>query len=138
MSEIPALATNLRETLIRVVRRMRAEPGPPIARMAILNRLDRTTGAGISDLAAAERMRPQSMAQAVRELEDDGLVSRRPDPDDRRRVVIELTADGRETLRVTGERRDTWLAGVLERELDDEERRQLEQALALLGRIAEA
>ena len=41
----------------------------------------------VSDLAAAEHVRPQSMAQTVGDLEDEGLVSRRPDPDDRRRAL---------------------------------------------------
>ncbi len=135
---VPELATELRETLIRVVRRMRAEPGPSIGRMAILARLDRTERASISDLATAERMRPQSMAQAVRDLEQAGLTSRRPDPDDGRRVLIELTANGRETLRATRESRDTWLTEVLERDFDAAERARLAEALALLGRIAES
>ena len=54
--------------------------------MTVLGRLDREGPASISDLAAAERMRPQSMAQTVRDLEAAGLVSRRPDPDDGRRA----------------------------------------------------
>jgi DNA-binding MarR family transcriptional regulator len=32
------------------------------------------------------------MAQTVSELESGGLVIRRPDPDDRRRAVVEVTA----------------------------------------------
>ena len=76
------LAHDLRETVGRVLRRLRAEPGPPIGQLAVLSRLDREGPASISDLAAADRMRPQSMAQTVRDLEDAGLVSRRPDPAD--------------------------------------------------------
>ena len=91
-----SLAHELRETLGRLVRRLRAEPGPPVGQLAVLGRLDREGPASISDLAAAERMRPQSMAQTVRELETAGFVSRRPDPDDGRRALVELTATGRE------------------------------------------
>src|SRR6476659_1745918 len=94
------LAHDLRETLGRLVRRLRAEPGSlPVAHATVLARLDREGSAGTSDLAAAERMRPQSMAQTVRDLEAAGLVSRRPDPDDGRRALVELTALGRERVR---------------------------------------
>jgi DNA-binding MarR family transcriptional regulator len=131
------LAEELRENVGRLVRRLRAEPGPAVAQMTVLGRLDRQGPASISELALAERMRPQSMAQTVRDLEAAGLVSRRPDPDDGRRMFVELTPEGIETLRATRARRKTWLAETLERELDERERELLRDALALLGRIAE-
>jgi DNA-binding MarR family transcriptional regulator len=83
-------------------------------------------------------MRPQSMAQTVHDLETSGLVSRRPDPADKRRAFVELTAAGVEVLQTTRARRETWLTEVLERELDADERALVHEALALLGRIAEA
>ncbi|MEA2134083.1 MAG: hypothetical protein QOC68_1992 [Solirubrobacteraceae bacterium] len=131
------LAHELRETLGRLVRRLRAEPGPSTRHMTVLSRLDRDGPSGTSDLAAAERMRPQSMAQTVHDLELDGLVSRRPDPGDGRRAFVELTVAGRELLHMTRARRESWLAQALERELDDRERELLREALALLGRLAD-
>lgn len=133
-----SLAHELRETLGRLVRRLRAEPGPSAGRMAVLGRLDREGPSSTSDLAAAERMRPQSMAQTVRDLEKAGLVSRRPDPADGRRAFVELTPDGLDLLRTTRARRETWLAQELERRLDDRERELLREALALLRRLADA
>jgi DNA-binding MarR family transcriptional regulator len=130
------LAHELRETLGRVVRRLRAEPGPSTRHMTVLSRLDRNGPSSTSDLAAAERMRPQSMAQTVHDLELDGLVSRRPDPADGRRAFVELTDAGLDVLRATRARRESWLAQALDRELDDRERELLREALALLGRLA--
>ncbi|HZV74497.1 MAG TPA: MarR family transcriptional regulator [Conexibacter sp.] len=132
------LAHELRDTLGRVVRRLRAEPGPAVAQLAVLGRLDREGPASVSDLAAADRMRPQSMAQTVRDLETAGLVSRRPDPGDKRRWFVELMPAGRELLHATRARREGWLTGALERELDASERRLLAHALTLLGRVADA
>jgi DNA-binding MarR family transcriptional regulator len=132
------LAHELRETLGRVVRRLRAEPGPSVGRLAVLGRLDRDGPSSISDLAGQERMRPQSMAQIVHGLEAGGLVSRRPDPADRRRAFIELTAAGLDLLQTTRAGRETWLTEVLERDLDPGERDLLRDALVLLGRIADA
>lgn len=134
----PLLAHELRETLGRLIRRLRVEPGPSVGRLAVLSRLDREGPASISDLAGRERMRPQSMAQTVHDLESAGLVSRRPDPADRRRVFIELTTEGLDLLQTTRAGRENWLAEVLERELDAEERALVHEALALLSRIADA
>ena len=131
------LAHELRETLGRIVRRLRAEPGPSTRHLTVLSRLDRHGPSSTSDLAAAERMRPQSMAQTVRDLEETGLVSRRPDPADRRRAFLELTPAGRDELRATRARRESWLAQALERELDAHDRELLRQALALLRRLTD-
>jgi DNA-binding MarR family transcriptional regulator len=132
------LAHELRDTIGRLVRRLRAEPGPSVGRLAVLGRLDRNGPASISDLAAGERMRPQSMAQTVHDLDTSGLVSRRPDPADGRRVFIELTAKGLEVLQTTRARRETWLTEVLKRELTADERGLLRDAIVLLSRIADA
>ena len=132
------LAHDLRETVGRIVRRLRAEPGPSVGRLAVLGRLDRDGPSSISDLAACERMRPQSMAQIVHDLETAGLVSRRPDPSDGRRAFIELTTAGLDLLETTRARRETWLTEVLERELDAGERALVRDALALLARVADA
>jgi DNA-binding MarR family transcriptional regulator len=132
------VAHELRETVGRLVRRLRAEPGPPVGQLAVLGRLDREGPASISDLAAADRMRPQSMAQTVRELEDAGLVSRRPDPADARRAFVELTPAGLETLQSTRAAREDWLTRTLDRELQERERELLVRALALLRRVADA
>jgi len=138
--ETVPMAHEFRETIGRLVRRLRAETSgqPPVGQMAVLGRLDREGPASTSDLAAAERMRPQSMAQTVRDLETAGLVSRRPDPGDGRRVLVELTPAGRERLRATRAQRETWLSEMFEREFTAAERETLREALVLLRRIADA
>jgi len=137
--ESAPIAHEFRETLGRVIRRLRAEGGqPPVGQMAVLGRLDREGPASTSDLAAAERMRPQSMAQTVRDLESAGLVSRRPDPDDGRRALVELMPAGLERLHTTRARREGWLAELFEREFTASERETLRAALPLLRRIADS
>lgn len=133
---IPELAHDTRETLGRLIRRLRAEPGPPVGPHAVLGRLDRQGPTSISDLATAERMRPQSMAQIVNDLEEAGSVSRRIDSEDRRRVMIELTPAGLATLEETRARREDWLTQTLDAELSARERELLRKALVLLDRVA--
>jgi DNA-binding MarR family transcriptional regulator len=134
--ETAQLAYELRETVGHLVRRLRAEPGPPLQVLAVLSRLDRQGPAGVSDLAAAQGVRPQSMAQTVREMEAGGLVTRRPDPDDGRRAFVELTADGRKLVHASRAAREDWLADALDRELDEDERATLRAALTLVERLA--
>src|SRR3954447_8307711 len=77
----------------------------PVGQTAVLSRLDRKGPASVSDLAAADCMRPQSMAPVVRDLEQAGLVSRHPDPDDGRRALVDLIPAGLEKLQTLRARR---------------------------------
>jgi DNA-binding MarR family transcriptional regulator len=134
--DLDRTAGELRLVLGQLVRRLRAERGFPLAHAAVLARLDRDGAQTTSALAAAEHVRPQSMAQTLSELGADGLVERRPDPADGRQVLIELTDAGRARLDDDRRRRDTWLARALG-ELAEDERRILIQAVPLLRRLAE-
>ena len=130
-------ASELRVVLGQLIRRLRAEHRFPLLHGSVLGRLDREGPSSVSDLATAERVRPQSMAQTVGELESDGLVKRSPDPDDGRRAIVELTAAGRETLEADRSRRVGWLVSAIE-ELPNEDQEVLARATSILGRLAES
>jgi DNA-binding MarR family transcriptional regulator len=49
------------------------------------------------ELAAAVQVEDQTMSRTVERLERSGYVERHRDADDRRRLVVSLTADGRRT-----------------------------------------
>jgi DNA-binding MarR family transcriptional regulator len=108
----------------------------PLMHASVLGRLDREGPLSTVDLANAERVRPQSMGQTLAELEAQGLIERRPDPEDGRRTLLELTEPGREVLTEERRRRDGWMARAIEAELDEEERRTLGQAVELLERLS--
>ena len=137
-TETPRLASELRVVLGQIVRRLREQHPFSLSQAAVLGRLDREQVSSVSDLAAAERVRPQSMAQTVRDLEDEGLVARRPDPGDGRRALVELTAEGRSRLAAERRQREGWLAEAIGEELSPRERVVLGEAVALLRRLAEA
>ena len=139
MTEPEALASDLRVVIGQLVRRLRAERRDlPLAQVTVLGRLDRVGPCGVSDLAAGERVRPQSMASTVAALVVAGLVSRAPDPGDRRRVLIALTPAGREALAADRRRREGWLADAIRGDLSPKEQRALADAAVLLARIAES
>jgi DNA-binding MarR family transcriptional regulator len=132
------LASDLRVVLGQLMRRLRSEHRFSLSHGAVLGRLDREGAGSVSDLAAAERVRPQSMAQTVNELELDGLVSRRPDPEDRRRALVELTEEGRTVLLADRRQREGWLAQAIAEGFSAREQEVLAEAVALLRRLADA
>jgi DNA-binding MarR family transcriptional regulator len=135
---IGELAAELRISLGQIFRRVRAEHGFPMGQGAVLGTLDRDGPKSVSDLAAAAKMRPQSMAQTVKELEQAGCVTRSPDPADGRRLFVELTEAGLQRLQEDRRRRDDWLARALDTELSTEERATLAAAAPLLRRLSDA
>lgn len=58
-------------------------------------------GISVSGLAELARVRKQTMAQAVEQLERTGYVERRPNPDDRRSRLVFLTPRGESVRPVT-------------------------------------
>ena len=130
------LATELRVVLGRLVRRLRAEHQIPLSQTTVLSRLEREGPQSVSDLAGAEGMRPQSMAQTVLELESECLVRRRPDPHDRRRAPVELTSQGKQALLSERQRREGWLAQQLSA-LSESERVIVREALEVFRRLTE-
>jgi DNA-binding MarR family transcriptional regulator len=135
----PALvASELRVVLGQLVRRLRAEHRFPVSHGIVLGRLDRNGAQTVSDLAAAERVRPQSMAQTVSDLEADGLVARSPDPDDGRRALVALTPEGETALDSDRRHRDGWIAEAIANDLTDAEQAVLHRAVELMRRLADS
>ncbi|MGD0197088.1 MAG: MarR family transcriptional regulator [Solirubrobacteraceae bacterium] len=130
------LASELRVVIGQLVRRLRAEKLLPLTHNSVLSRLERCGPASASDLAAAEKMRPQSMAQTLGELEEHGYITRTPDLNDKRRVLVTIADAGLETLAEYRRKREGWLALALA-ELSSDEQRTLAKALAVMRRLAE-
>jgi len=71
--------------------------GLSLAKLAVLHFLaDAKQALPLSDLAARQRCVRSNITQLVDRLEQDGLVRRRADLDDRRSVLAELTPAGRQ------------------------------------------
>jgi DNA-binding MarR family transcriptional regulator len=135
-TDLASTASELRIVLGQLVRRLRADNALPTSHLAVLSRLDRLGPQTASGLAAAEHMRPQSMAQTVAELQKEGLVERRPDSVDRRQILVELTQGGRDVLDDGRRRREDWLSKAIA-ELTPAEQQVLLNAVDLLRRLAE-
>src|SRR5579859_1534286 len=133
-------ARRLRQAVLRLSRRLQAERsarGMALAKISVLGHLARRGPLTPTQLAAADRLRPQSLTRLLGDLEAGGLVRRIPDPSDGRRHRLELTAVGVHALESDMAERDAWLAEAMETDLAPLERGLLALAAELLERLAD-
>ncbi|MFE1313278.1 MarR family winged helix-turn-helix transcriptional regulator [Streptomyces sp. NPDC058755] len=90
-----------------------------------------------SALAAAEGVRPQSMATTLAALEQHDLIRRAQDPDDGRRQLVTLTEAGRSRVEGNRQLREEWLARAFQDRYTEEERQTVLKALELLERLSQ-
>jgi DNA-binding MarR family transcriptional regulator len=131
------LAADLRLVLARLMRRVKRDRAFPLSHGAVLAVVEGEAGLSVSDLASRERVRPQSMAQTVAELESAGYVKREPDPNDGRRAIVVLTEAGAEVIAAERGRREGWLADAIAGALSPEEQQRLAETIPLLERLAD-
>jgi DNA-binding MarR family transcriptional regulator len=147
MDEIPHLpvptetvVTELSLAIGQLMRRLRAEVNPgelTWSQLATLARLERVGAMTTADLARSEHVKPQSMGTTLADLEQEGLVQRRPHPTDGRQVLFELTAEGIEARRQRNIAKREWLLAAMAK-LDPAEQQTLISAAALIKRLAES
>ncbi len=140
MSTDTALASELRTTVMRLARRLRAQRSDTslsLGQLAVLGTLDRHGPLTPSELAAHERVQPPSMTRMVAALEAAGLVTRSDHPTDRRQVLVAVGSSGVELLRADRRRRDAWLAQRM-RDLDPADLEILRAAAGVLNRIVDS
>jgi DNA-binding MarR family transcriptional regulator len=101
----------------------------------VLGQLHRRGALTASEIAAAERVQPQSLTRVLASLEEQGLIAREQDTQDRRRHTIELTDDGRQLLREHLKSSDDWLADAIETRLNPTERAVLQLAAGILDQL---
>ena len=109
----------------RIVRALRVaaqrthgEAGISAAQLFVLQQLEQAPARSLGALAARTMTDRSSVADVVERLAERALVQRAPNPDDRRRMTISLTAAGRRLLRSAPPSPTSLLIAALA-ELDD-------------------
>ena len=133
------LASALRSSMLRLSRQIRRqrEPGHDLTanQLSVLGVLAKHDAMTIGELAAHELVKPPSMTRIVTNMEEAGLVVRRPHPTDKRQIRVELTPRADELVLANRRRRDEWLQKKL-KQLSPEERDILRKAAPVLERLA--
>jgi DNA-binding MarR family transcriptional regulator len=122
------------EDLVRLVRRLNPAGGLSATAAATLSSLDRRGPARLTELAGQQGVSQPAMTQLITRLQDAGLATREPDPEDGRVVRVHITDAGRAELRHRRAVRTTRLAALLEH-LPAAERRALTAVLPAVATL---
>jgi DNA-binding MarR family transcriptional regulator len=136
------VARRLPQAMIRLRARWRAESSPDDMRwtwsqITALNRIAEEGPTTVSSLAVAEHVRPQSMAETVAALRQEGLVTAKADPTDGRKTLMSNTPAGRKLISNMRPLRETWLEAAIDQHLTSIERRTLLKAADIMERLAD-
>jgi DNA-binding MarR family transcriptional regulator len=107
------------------------------SQVSVVLRLEESGSATVSSLARAEGMRPQSMSAVMLPLQDAGLVSGTPDPNDGRQTLMSLTPKCHKWLKEGRAARQDWLARRISQKLSVHEQERLRAALGLLTKLVD-
>jgi DNA-binding MarR family transcriptional regulator len=135
------MARTIRRSVHRIARRLRVERSThdlSMSKRSVLGRLFRDGPFTATDLAAQERIQPQSLTRLVADLEERGFIARRPDESDRRQLQIEITSEGRDLLIRDARQQDKWLAAAMTSSMTSIERELLTLGARLLESLADA
>lgn len=116
---------------IRAEARRQQEPFLSLSQLRVLAFLDRNSRASLSEVADYLDVSRSSMSAMIERLVQRGLVNRIEDPQERRRVILTLTATGVEHLHQVSDATCSQVAGVLA-SLSEAQLHQLMQGMALL------
>lgn len=133
------LAARLRMTLGRLNRRVR-QHGPQTltsSQASTLSSLEMLGPVRLGDLAAHEGVTAPTQSRLVASLENQGLLRRTPDADDRRATLLAITPLGRRQLEQLRNERSAFLVEQLGK-LSAPQRAALVTALDALEALAEA
>jgi len=139
--DVGQLAAALRVSiglLLRRLRQVQVDGELTLPESSALVRLDRGGPTTPGELAKLEQISPQSMGATLAALEAWGLVERRADPRDGRRVVLSATEAGRDMLADRRNERTRQLAQALSAGFTPAELSLLLAAAPLLERLAQS
>jgi DNA-binding MarR family transcriptional regulator len=129
----------LRMALVRLQRRLRAartDISIGLSAFSALACIYQYGPLSAGELAARERLQPQSLTRTLARLEEEKFISRAKDKSDLRRARLLIAPKGKAFLRRNGLDQEAWLTHAMTQALSEPERAMLRIATQLIDRIA--
>ena len=138
-----ATAQRLQDAMKRLRARLRAESGQnatglTLSQLGILSSVIREGPVTAVRLAALEHVSAQAITQSLTALKEAGLVHSEPDPQDGRKKLVSADPSATELLDRIMAGRYSFLARAIDQVVAPDERQDLEKAIEILERLAEA
>jgi len=134
--QLLAAMASLRRTSRRRARRPAELFSLTWSQLELVRLVRRQPGVSVAEAASELRLAPNTVSTLVRQLIDLELLSRRADVSDRRVARLDLSADIRRKVDAWRDRRLEVLTSAMS-QLSVREKRCLEEAVKVLGRLAE-
>jgi DNA-binding MarR family transcriptional regulator len=134
-------ATELRESTMAVarqLRRHRPDNGLTLSQMQLLGEISRAGVTTPAELGVRLHVKVQSLTDSLNELVARALIARKPDAADRRRQLVEMTAEGTALLAADRAERDAWLHQTMRESLTELEFDLLMLVAPILRKLADA
>ncbi|WP_249730360.1 MarR family winged helix-turn-helix transcriptional regulator [Paenibacillus sp. J2TS4] len=124
------------EDLTRIIIRLPSIEKLSFTTLSVLHTLSRKSPMRLTELTANEQVTQSGITQLVTRLERDGLVERRPDPNDGRVVQVHITERGANVIDSRRSERIEQLSKFIEG-LTPEEKRAIASAIPALRRVVQ-
>jgi DNA-binding MarR family transcriptional regulator len=133
------VAADLRITIHRLVKLLRRQTNND----SDLSLTERSTMGSLynhgellsSALAQMEKVTTQSMSQIINHLYELNYIQKTPSEEDKRKVLLSLTAEGRAFVEDSRQRKQEWLAHALHEKVSPAEKDLLMEALKIMTKL---
>lgn len=125
--------------VLRLGRRLRAQrpaDSVSLSALSLMATLNEHGPMPAARLAERQRLQPQSLTRLIRDLEEKGLIARRPGPD-RRTWMLSLTEAGVAAFRYDIAARHRWLRTEIARLLDSDDQVLLAMAASVMLKLTQ-
>jgi DNA-binding MarR family transcriptional regulator len=133
------VASHLRITIHRLVKLLRRQTNSDselsLTERSTMGSLYNHGELAASALAQMEKVTTQSMSQIINHLYELNYIGKTPSEEDKRKVLLSLTAEGRAFVEDSRQRKQEWLAHALHEKVSPEEKDVLMEALRIMTKL---
>lgn len=133
------VAANLRITIHRLVKLLRRQTTNDsdlsLTERSTMGSLYHHSELPASALAQMEKVTTQSMSQIINHLYELNYIHKTPSEEDKRKVLLSLTAEGRAFVEDSRQRKQEWLAHALNEKVSPAEKDLLMEALKIMTKL---